>query len=62
MEAVAEPAAALERAIATTPEGGLVVIAGSVYLAGELRAELKRRNAQIVTKSVANTELAARRG
>jgi dihydrofolate synthase / folylpolyglutamate synthase len=62
MEAVADPAAALERAIAMTPEGGLVVIAGSVYLAGELRGELRRRGARIVTNTVANTELAARRG
>jgi len=39
-EAVPEPAAALARALAITPPGGLVVVAGSIYLVGEIRAAL----------------------
>jgi dihydrofolate synthase/folylpolyglutamate synthase len=39
-EVVAEPLAALERAIALTEPGGAVVVAGSSYLVGELRAAL----------------------
>jgi dihydrofolate synthase/folylpolyglutamate synthase len=36
-EVVPDPAAALRRALALTPEGGRVVVAGSLYLAGRLR-------------------------
>lgn len=36
-EVVADPAAALRRALDLTPEGGRVVVAGSLYLAGRLR-------------------------
>ena len=35
--AIADPVAALEAALAATPEGGTVVVAGSLYLVGELR-------------------------
>lgn len=40
-----EPAAALERALALTPPGGLVLVAGSLYLAGRLRPLLHSRTA-----------------
>lgn len=36
-ELVPDPAPALARALELTPEGGLVVVAGSLYLAGRLR-------------------------
>ncbi len=36
-ELVADPGDALERALALTPEGGRLVVAGSLYLAGRLR-------------------------
>lgn len=36
-ELVAEPGAALERALSLAPVGGLVVVAGSLYLAGRMR-------------------------
>lgn len=39
-EAIAEPAAALDRALAITEPGGSVLITGSLYLVGELRARL----------------------
>ena len=39
-EAIAEPAAALLRALAITPPGGTCVVTGSIYLIGELRAAL----------------------
>lgn len=38
--AAAGPEDALERALAMTPPGGLVVVAGSIYLIGELRPTL----------------------
>jgi len=44
-ELVPDPGAALERALALTPEGGLVVAAGSLYLAGRLRPLLDSRAA-----------------
>ena len=39
-EAVADPQAALERALALTPVGGTLLITGSLYLAGALRGAL----------------------
>lgn len=39
-EAVGEPKAALARAVEITPEGGVVVVTGSIYLVGEIRAGL----------------------
>ncbi len=38
-EAMPNAAAAMERAFAATPQGGLVVAAGSVYLVGRVRGE-----------------------
>lgn len=38
--AAATPEDALKRALAMTPPDGLVVVAGSIYLIGELRPEL----------------------
>ena len=43
-EAVPEPRAALARALALTPAGGTLLVAGSLYLAGTVRAELSRRS------------------
>lgn len=39
-EAEADPARALRRALALTPAGGTLLVAGSLYLAGQVRAEL----------------------
>jgi dihydrofolate synthase/folylpolyglutamate synthase len=39
-EAAADALAAVERASAATPPAGLVVVAGSVYLVGRVRAAL----------------------
>ena len=40
VEAAANPAAALEHALEVTPANGLVVVTGSVYMVGEIRATL----------------------
>lgn len=40
---VPDPVAALERALALRPPGALVVVAGSLYLAGRIRPTLRRR-------------------
>ncbi|SEJ73656.1 dihydrofolate synthase / folylpolyglutamate synthase [Deinococcus reticulitermitis] len=42
-EAEAEPERALRRALALTPPGGLLLVAGSLYLAGQIRGELLKR-------------------
>ena len=39
-EAAPDPAAALERALALTPPDGLVVVTGSIYLVGKIRARI----------------------
>jgi dihydrofolate synthase/folylpolyglutamate synthase len=44
VEAALDPAAALERALALTPPDGLVVVTGSVYLVGKIRAGLVAEN------------------
>ena len=41
-EAVSDPAAALRRAVALTPPGGTLLVAGSLYLAGKVRTDLSR--------------------
>ena len=41
-EAVGDPVRALERAIASTALGGIVLVTGSIYLVGALRAHLFR--------------------
>lgn len=44
-ELIDDPAAALDRALSLTPQGGLLLIAGSLYLAGRLRPLLHSRTA-----------------
>jgi dihydrofolate synthase/folylpolyglutamate synthase len=39
-EVVPDPRAALARALEAIPPPGLIVVAGSIYLAGDLRADL----------------------
>lgn len=45
---VADPGRALELALRRCPEGGTVVVAGSLYLAGRLRPLLRRRSRRSV--------------
>ncbi|WP_309572411.1 glutamate ligase domain-containing protein [Deinococcus sp.] len=45
-EAIPEPRAALARALALTPPGGTLLVAGSLYLAGTVRAELRPRSSE----------------
>ncbi|MBZ9712519.1 glutamate ligase domain-containing protein [Deinococcus multiflagellatus] len=44
-EAVPDPAQALTRALSLTPPGGTLLVAGSLYLAGAVRAQLATRPA-----------------
>jgi dihydrofolate synthase/folylpolyglutamate synthase len=39
-EAIASPRDALTRALAITPANGLIIVTGSLYLVGSLRAQL----------------------
>ena len=43
-----DPVAALDRALAEVPPGGLIVVAGSVYLIGEIRQRLLALGAAVV--------------
>lgn len=53
-ETIADPHEALAKALTLTPEGGTLVIAGSLYLAGRLRARLTADASQAADQTVAD--------